>query len=670
VTKIETPADLDALRQDILNKRDPEAQFVRVCCTTGCRAGGALKIVEELEKELAGAGLQGKIQIKKTGCRGFCENGPVMVIEPDDVFYNNVRPEDVPDIVSETLVDGRFVRRLLYKDVETKSKIIKEKDIPFFGKQVRNVFAYLGKIDPTQIDEYIAEGGYTALCKALTTMEPEEIIETIEVSGLRGRGGGGFPTGKKWRSCWEAQGDVRYVIANGDEGDPGAFMDRSLMEGDPHGIVEGMIIGAYAIGASQGFIYVRDEYPIAVEHLSTAIEQAHSYGLLGKDILGTGFDFTIEISKGAGAFVCGESTALMNSLEGRVGEPRAKYVHTVESGLWDRPSNLNNVETWANVPLIINRGAEWYAETGTANSKGTKIFSLVGKVRNTGLVEVPMGISLGEIIYDIGGGIRKNKRFKAVQTGGPSGGCIPVNRIDMPVDFDSLKAVGAMMGSGGMIVMDEDTCMVDVAKYFIHFLMYESCGKCVPCREGLKQMYEILSDICEGHGEEGDLELLERLSSFMSAASLCALGGTAPNPVMSTIRYFRDEYEAHILDRECPAGVCRNPRIIRVLEFLCEAPRKFYEHCVSCPQFDIDCPDLALSREILTGRKKLFFGGKFDAEDSIDVRAFKCVTPLSYFEKSRNTCGRQGRCREEGLLVDLLSGEKDLVYSNTLLRKL
>ena len=587
MTKIETPADLDALRRTILSKRDPNAQIVRVCCTTGCRAGGALKIVEDFEKELAGAGLQGKIQIKKTGCRGFCENGPVIVIEPEDVFYNNVRPEDVPDIVSETLVDGRFVRRLLYKDVATKSKIIKEKDIPFFGKQVRNVFAYLGKIDPTQIDEYIAEGGYTALCKALTTMEPEEIIETIEVSGLRGRGGGGFPTGKKWRSCWEAQGDVRYVIANGDEGDPGAFMDRSLMEGDPHGIVEGMIIGAYAIGASQGFIYVRDEYPIAVEHLSTAIEQAHSCGLLGKDILGTGFDFTIEISRGAGAFVCGESTALMNSLEGRVGEPRAKYVHTVESGLWDRPSTLNNVETWANVPLIINRGAEWYAETGTANSKGTKIFSLVGKVRNTGLVEVPMGISLGEIIYDIGGGIRKNKRFKAVQTGGPSGGCIPANRIDMPVDFDSLKAVGAMMGSGGMIVMDEDTCMVDVAKYFIHFLMYESCGKCVPCREGLKQMHEVLSDICEGHGEEGDLELLERLSSFMVDASLCALGGTAPNPVRSTIRYFRDEYEAHIFDKKCRAGVCRN-----LFEYFIDE-----DLCNGCTLCRVKCPEEAVSGE-------------------------------------------------------------------------
>ena len=587
VNKIKTPSDLEALRQTILDKREPDRQVVRICCTTGCRAGGALKIAEGFNKELADLGLEDKIEVKRTGCRGFCENGPVMAVEPEDIFYNKVRPEDIPDIVSETLVHGRPVKRLLYKDLETKTKIRNEKDIPFFGKQVRNVFCNTGKIDPTQIDDYIAEGGYTALCKALTTMEPDEIIETIEASGLRGRGGGGFPAGKKWRTCREAPGDVRYVIANGDEGDPGAFMDRSLMEGDPHTIIEGMIIGAYAIGANQGFIYVRDEYPIAVEHLSIAIEQAHSYGLLGDNILGTGFDFTIEINKGAGAFVCGESTALMNSLEGRVGEPRAKYVHTVESGLWDRPSNLNNVETWANVPLIINQGAEWYADTGSPNSKGTKIFSLVGKVRNTGLVEVPMGITLREIIFDIGGGIRKDKSFKAVQTGGPSGGCIPMSRIDMPVDYDSLKAVGAIMGSGGMIVMDENTCMVDVAKYFIHFLMYESCGKCVPCREGLKQMHEILSNICEGHGEEGDIEVLQDLSSFMAEASLCALGGTAPNPVLSTIRYFRDEYEAHIFDKKCRAGVCRNLFEYFIDEALCNG-------CTLCL---IKCPEEAVSGE-------------------------------------------------------------------------
>ncbi len=582
--RINTPSDLESYRQALVNERDPNKRVIRICCTTGCRAGGALDIVENVKQELANQSLVG-IEVKKTGCRGYCENGPVMSVEPEDIFYNKVKPRDVLDIVAETLVNGRPVRRLLYSDPETKTRIQKEKEIPFFGKQVRNVFAHLGKVDPTEIDDYIAEGGYTALCKTLTTMKPTEVIETVEASGLRGRGGGGFPAGRKWRSCREAPGIVKYVIANGDEGDPGAFMDRSLMEGDPHSIIEGMIIGAYAIGAHEGFIYVRDEYPIAVEHLSVAIEQAQAYGLLGNNILGTGFNFTLEINRGAGAFVCGESTALMNSLEGRVGEPRAKYVHTVESGLWDRPSNLNNVETWANIPLIINLGAQWYAGTGTEGSKGTKIFSVVGKVKNTGLVEVPMGITLREIIFDIGGGIRKNKSFKAVQTGGPSGGCIPANKIDMPVDFDSLKQAGAMMGSGGMIVMDENTCMVDVAKYFIHFLMYESCGKCVPCREGLNQMHEILSGICEGNGKPGDLGMLETLSSFMVDASLCALGGTAPNPVLSTIRYFRNEYESHIFDKKCRAGVCRNLFEYYIDEDLCNG-------CTLCR---VKCPEEAVS---------------------------------------------------------------------------
>jgi NADH-quinone oxidoreductase subunit F len=589
VTKIRTLSDLEALRQALLNERNPYAQVVRVCCTTGCRAGGALKIVDGFERELSDTDLQDKVQIKKTGCRGFCENGPVVSVEPSGIFYNKVKIKDVSDIVKETLIQKKPVKRLLYKDAETKNNIEHEQEIPFFGKQIRHVFAHLGKIDPCRIGDYIVEGGYRALCKALKAMEPEAIIQAMEDSGLRGRGGGGFPTGRKWRACRETPGDVRYVIANGDEGDPGAFMDRSLMEGDPHAIIEGMIIGAFAIGANQGFIYVRDEYPIAVEHLSIAIEQAQSYGLLGEDILGTGFDFTIEINRGAGAFVCGESTALMNSLEGRVGEPRAKYVHTVESGLWDRPSCLNNVETWANVPLIVNQGAEWYSSTGTENSKGTKIFSLVGKVRNTGLVEVPMGITLKDIIYQIGGGVRKNKAFKAVQTGGPSGGCIPGNQINLAVDYDSLRQLGAMMGSGGMIVMDENNCMVDTAKYFIHFLMYESCGKCVPCREGLTQMHEILSSICDGHGEEGDIALLKDLSSFMVDASLCALGGTASNPVLSTLRYFRDEYEAHIVDKKCQAGVCRN-----LFEYAIDENR-----CNGCTLCRVKCPEAAV-----TGEKK------------------------------------------------------------------
>jgi NADH-quinone oxidoreductase subunit F len=544
-------------------------------------------VAEALETHAREENLQDKVTIKKTGCHGFCEIGSVMVIEPDNILYQRVKPKDVPEILSETIVKGNVLDRLLYVDPKTGEKVLREAEIPFYQNQRKVVSSNTGKIDPTDIEDHLAVGGYAAVSKALTTMKPMEVIETVEASGLRGRGGGGFPAGRKWRSCPQEPGIVKYVIANGDEGDPGAFMDRSLMEGDPHSIIEGMIIGAYAIGSNQGFIYVRDEYPIAVKHLSTAIEQAMSYGLLGKNILDTGFDFTLDVVRGAGAFVCGESTALMNSLEGRVGEPRAKYVHTVESGLWERPSILNNVETWANVPLIINRGAEWYADTGTPKSKGTKIFCLVGKVRNTGLVEVPMGITLREIIYDIGGGIKQDKGFKAVQTGGPSGGCIPMSEIDTPVDYDSLKALGAIMGSGGMIVMDENNCMVDVAKYFINFLLYESCGKCLPCREGLKQMHEILSKICEGKGEERHIDLLERLSSLMVGASLCALGGTAPNPVLSTIRYFRDEYEAHIFEKKCRAGVCRDLFEYYIDEAMCNG-------CTLCL---VKCPEEAVSGE-------------------------------------------------------------------------
>jgi len=666
--KIKSPSELESFRKSTLDKRDSRKKTIRIC-NTGCRGRGSSKVVEAFEHHIREKNLHDQVILKKTGCHGFCEIGSVLFIEPDNILYKDVKPEDVPDILSETILEGNILKRLLYRDPIGKKRIQREADIPFYRNQEKTVSHNAGKIDPTDLDDYIAAGGYAALSKVLSSMTPVQVIETIEGSQLRGRGGGGFSAGRKWRSCREAPGIVKYIIANGDEGDPGAFMDRSLMEGDPHSIIEGMVIGAYAIGANNGFIYVRDEYPIAVEHLSIAIGQAHTHGLLGTDILGAGFDFSMEIERGAGAFVCGESTALMNSLEGKVGEPRAKYVHTVESGLWDSPSNLNNVETWANVPLIINRGAEWYSESGTDRSKGTKIFSLVGKVKNTGLVEVPMGTTLQEIIFDVGGGIKKNRRFKAVQTGGPSGGCIPVNRMETPVDYDSLKALGAMMGSGGLIVMDEDTCMVDVARYFINFLMYESCGKCVPCREGLRQMYEILSNICEGHGEEGDIELLEGLASFMIDASLCALGGSAPNPVLSTLRYFRDEYEAHISKKECPAGVCRNPGIIRAMEFGCEAPKKFYEHCVMCPQFSEGCPDLALSTEILEGKKKVVFSSKLDSEDSINANVFKCTSALSYFEKSRQLCGREGRCREEGFLGDLLTGRRELIYSNTALLK-
>jgi NADH-quinone oxidoreductase subunit F len=588
VDRIKNPEALEKLRESISRCRGHQKKTIRVC-NTGCRARGSSMVLEALNHQITVRGLNDSVEIKKTGCHGLCEMGPLMVIEPSNLFYRTVRPDDVPEIVSETLIDGREIERLLWSENTSKKRLSFERDIPFYQKQKKNVLCHTGRIDPTKIDDYIAEGGYTALGKTLMAMTPLEIIRTIEDSGLRGRGGGGFPAGLKWRSCREAEGVVKYVIANGDEGDPGAFMDRSLMEGDPHSIIEGMIIGAYAIAAHQGYIYVRDEYPIAVEHLSIAIQQAGQYGFLGEDILGTGFDFEVQIKRGAGAFVCGESTALMNSLEGKIGEPRAKLIHTVESGLWERPSNLNNVETWANVPLIINEGAEWYTSLGTDGSKGTKIFSLVGKVNNTGLVEVPMGITLREIIFDIGGGIKGNKAFKAVQTGGPSGGCLPSSKLDMPVDFDRLTEAGSMMGSGGMIVMDENSCVVDLARYFVHFLLDECCGKCVPCREGLRQMHEILLNICEGRGQEGDIELLTELSSFMAQASLCALGRTASNPVLSTIRYFRDEYDAHIFDKRCPAGVCK-----ALIEYYIDA-----ELCTGCTLCQLKCPENAIS-----GKKK------------------------------------------------------------------
>jgi NADH:ubiquinone oxidoreductase subunit F (NADH-binding)/(2Fe-2S) ferredoxin len=484
--------------------------------------------------------------------------GPLLVIEPGNIFYRKVKPDDADDIISETIVKGKIVERLLLKNPETKENWTTEKDIPFYSRQKKIVSSNSGKIDPTNIEDYIAAGGYSALSKALTGMKPAGVINAVIASGLRGRGGGGFSTGVKWKICSDAPGDVKYIIANGDEGDPGAFMDRSLMEGDPHSIVEGMVIGAYAVGASQGFIYVREEYPIAIEHLSLAIKKAEEYGLLGNDIMGTGFNFSVQINKGAGAFVCGEETSLMISIEGKSGMPRSRPPYPAIEGLWGKPTIINNVETLGNVPLIISKGADEYAAVGTDGSKGTKVFSLVGKVQNTGLIEVEMGTTLREIIFGIGGGIRKGRSFKAVQTGGPSGGCIPITKIDMPVDYDSLREAGAIMGSGGMIVMDETSCMVDVARYFIDFLMYESCGKCVPCREGLKQMHQILEDICEGKGEEGDMETLTGLARFMSTASLCGLGSTAPNPVLSTIRHFRHEYESHIHDRKCRAGVCKN----------------------------------------------------------------------------------------------------------------
>jgi NADH-quinone oxidoreductase subunit F len=554
--RLSSPQELEALRASIIKARDAQKPCITVCGGTGCHSFGSEGVTEAFEKEIKRQKLGDKIDIKVTGCHGFCEKGPVVVIKPKNIFYQQVKAEDIPEIVSETIVKGKIVDRLLYTDPSTGKKITYEHEVPFYKEQKRLVFGSNGLIDPNVIEDYLAIGGYAALAKALS-MKPEAVIAEVKKAGLRGRGGGGFPTGTKWETCRNAEGDTKYIICNCDEGDPGAFMDRSLMEGNPHSALEGMLIGAYAIGGHQGYIYVRNEYPLAVKNAQIAIEQAEKLGLLGKNILGSGFDFSIKISRGGGAFVCGESTALMASLEGKVGEPRAKYVHTSEKGLWEQPTNLNNVETWANVPLIIKNGADWYAKIGSQGSKGTKIFSLVGKINNTGLIEVPMGVALKDIIYGIGGGIPEGKKFKAVQTGGPSGGCIPEKLLDLPVDFDELDKAGSMMGSGGMIIMDENTCMVDIAKYFVNFLEDESCGKCLPCREGLKRMSQILTDITEGRGKESDIELLERLSATLIDTSLCALGSTAPNPVLTTLRYFRDEYEAHIKEKRCPAGVCK-----------------------------------------------------------------------------------------------------------------
>ncbi len=530
---------------------------IMLCAGTGCVSNGAFKIKESLERELKKHDLENEVSVVMTGCNGFCAQGPVAVVKPDDIFYQLLGDDDIPHLVEEHFLKGRPVQKLMYTPPAEESPVPTMSNIGFFSKQRLIALRNRGMIDPEQIDEYIARDGYSALAKALTKMKPKQIIEEIKKSGLRGRGGAGFPTGRKWELARASKGDTKHVVCNADEGDPGAFMDRSIIESDPHSVLEGMIIGAYAIGASHGHIYIRNEYPLARQRLIKAIEQARDYGLLGKDIFGAGFDFDISIHRGAGAFVCGEETSLIASLEGRSPEPTVRPPFPVESGVWSEPTNINNVETWANVPEIIDRGAEWFAGIGTESSKGTKVFSVVGKVRNTGLVEVPMGITLQEIVYDIGGGIPNNKKFKAVQTGGPSGGCIPASLLTLPIDYEKLAEVGSIMGSGGLIVMDEDTCMVDVARYFLEFLRDESCGKCTACREGVDVMYKILTRICAGEGEEEDIAILEELSEAVKDSALCALGGTAPNPVLSTIRYFRDEYEAHIKYKRCPAGVCR-----------------------------------------------------------------------------------------------------------------
>jgi NADH-quinone oxidoreductase subunit F len=557
MAQLHSLGELEQFRQELITKKDPRKPYISVCAGAGCLAYGAADVIEAFKAEIEKQNLTATVDTKGTGCPGFCERGPVVVIYPEEVCYLGVTPKDVPEIIAQTVGEKKVVDRLVYTDPDTGEKASHESDIPFYRYQKRHLLSNNIKIDSKSIDDYISIGGYTALAKALFQMNAEGVLEEVKKSNIRGRGGGGFPAGKKWEGSRNAPEKVKYVIVNADEGDPGAFMDRALLEGNPHSILEGLIIGGYAIGAREGYVYVRQEYPLAVENINLAIEQAEEYGFLGENILGSGFDFTVKVHKGAGAFVCGESTALMTALEGRVGEPRPKYVRSNIKGLWNRPTVLNNVETWANVPLIINKGADWFTQFGTEGSKGTKIFSLVGKITNTGLVEVPMGITLREIIYEIGGGIPGGKKFKAVQTGGPSGGCIPEELLELQVDFDALTEAGSMMGSGGMIVMDEDTCMVDVARYFIRFLTDESCGKCIPCREGLRQMDKILTNITEGRGIEGDIETLEELSEVAMDASLCALGKSAPNPFLSTLRYFRDEYEAHIRDKHCQALSCK-----------------------------------------------------------------------------------------------------------------
>ncbi|MCD6505017.1 NADH-quinone oxidoreductase subunit NuoF [Candidatus Poribacteria bacterium] len=553
--KLEKIEDLDSLQREILKGEDPNKVKVRICMT-GCRAYGAGEIREAFLSEIKEKGLEEKVDIISTGCHGFCARAPVIVIDPYDIFYQQLTPDDVPEIVSETLLKGEVVERLLFRDPRDGRVYVKSGEVPFYREQTKWVLRNCGKIDPTDIRQYIARGGYSSLAKVLSGMKPEEVIEEVKRSGLRGRGGAGFPTGRKWEFTRLAKGHPKYIICNADEGDPGAFMDRAVLEGDPHSVIEGMLIGAYAIGAQEGYIYVRAEYPIAVEHLQIAIEQAEELGLLGENILGTDFSFRIKMKKGAGAFVCGEETALIASIEGRRGMPRPRPPFPAQSGLWGKPTNINNVETWANIPIIIEKGADEYSKIGTERSKGTKIFALAGKVNNTGLVEVPIGTPLRKVIFDIGGGVPEGRRFKAVQIGGPSGGCIPERHLDLPIDYESLTEAGAIMGSGGMVVMDDATCMVDVARFFMDFIQSESCGKCVPCRIGTKRMLEILERITKGEGREGDVELLEELAWTIKDSALCGLGQTAPNPILSTIRYFRDEYEAHIKEKRCPACAC------------------------------------------------------------------------------------------------------------------
>lgn len=562
-----------------------EKRKILVCCGTGCLANNSYNVYTKFLDKLKNTSIDVVPSVKSTGCNGLCEKGPVVKILPDEISYFKVKEADVDEIVEKTILKGEVVDRLLYFDTNAKKRIVSHKDASFYKHQNKIALRNIGEIDPQSIEDYKERGGYKALEKVLFSMTPEQVITEIESSGLRGRGGAGFPTGSKWRTCYQFENNPKYVVCNGDEGDPGAFMDRSAMEGDPNTVIEGMIICAFAISSNKGFLYIRDEYQLARKNMQLAIESAMAHGFLGKNIMGSGFDFDLEIVRGGGAFVCGESSALMASIEGSVGEPRAKYIRSVEKGLWDQPTVLNNVETWANVPPIIMKGADWFKSIGIEKNSGTKVFSLVGKVKNTGLVEIPMGTTLRELVFDIGGGIIKDRTFKAVQTGGPSGGCIPKEHLDVSMDFDSLNNIGSMMGSGGVIVMDDTTCMVELARYYMEFLAEESCGKCTTCREGISTMVKILNNITSGNGKMEDLDLLESLSGTIKEASLCGLGKTAPNPVMTTLKYFRDEYIDHIVNKKCSAGVCKNLTSYSINKDI----------CIGCGLCAKKCPTGAIS---------------------------------------------------------------------------
>ena len=551
--RINSAAELEELRKGILSKRDPNRPCIAICAGTSCLALGNDRVISAFEEEVKKQSLEAEVDIRATGCHGFCEKGPNVVIYPEEICYIEVTPEDVPEIVSQTVIGKKVIDRLVYTDPNTGEKAAHQSEIPFYKNQMRHLIGNNSKIDPKSIDEYLALGGYSALSKSLFEMSPEQVLEEVKKANLRGRGGGGFPAGLKWETARNAPGEEKYVIVNGHEGEPGAFMDRALFTGNPHSVLEGLIIGAYAIGSHQGFIYTRHDSPQLKNNIAVALAQAEEYGLLGENILGSGFNFNVEVHLDIGIFVSGESSALMRSIEGKNPEPRPKYIRTSVSGIWEKPSNLNNVETWANVPQIINRGFEWYTSIGTERSKGTKLISLSGNIVNTGVVEVPFGTTLREIVYDIGGGIPNGKKLKAVHFGGPMGGSIPESLLDTPLDFDALAKLGAPIGAGGMLVLDEDTNMVDVTRFFLNFLADESCGKCVPCREGTRQMLKIVTNISEGKGREGDIELLEEISEVAGAASLCALGKTASDPLLGTLRYFRDEYEVNIKEKKCRA---------------------------------------------------------------------------------------------------------------------